>query len=445
VRAAERTGPIGDGELPLLFAPLVGASRIAIAVSGGSDSLALLDCIDRWRRQQPKPPTVFVLTVDHGLRRSSASDARRVVAIARKRGLKAQILRWTGEKPKGDIEAAARAARYRLLLGAARAAKASHLLIAHQRDDQAETLILRLARGSGVFGLAAMRTEMAAGAVTIFRPFLDIARARLQETIAVAGLEPIEDAMNSDPRYARARLRRIMPLLSADGIDAAGLAATAGRLASAAEAIDEAATRVIERVVVPGDLATAAIDAEVFLAVPAEIRLRALVRILIAVGGEDYPPRFERLQALDAEMARHGGSGRFKRTLGGAVIEGRHSRFEVYREVGRMGLPIVTVKAGFSGVWDHRFLVEIGRGAPAGLTLGALGEAGRRMVGAKAGPVPAGVLAALPALWLKGSVFAVPTLGYRPKAKPAFSIAARSLLADRLIAPPRFPDFLGPG
>jgi tRNA(Ile)-lysidine synthase len=445
VRAAEPAGPIGDGELPPLFAPLAGASRIAIAVSGGCDSLALLDCIDRWRRQQPNPPTVLVLTVDHGLRRSSAEDAKRVVAIAKARGLKAGVLRWTGDKPKGDIVAAARAARYRLLLGATRAAKASHLLLAHQRDDQAETLLLRLARGSGVFGLAAMRKEIATGEVTIFRPFLDVARARLQETIAVAGLEPVEDAMNSDPRYARARLRRIMPLLSADGIDAAGLAATAGRLASAAEAIDEAATRVIERVVAPDELAAAAIDAGVFTAVPAEIRLRALVRILIAVGGEDYPPRFERLQALDAEMARHGASSRLKRTLGGAVIEGRRGRFVVYREIGRAGLPEMKVKSGFLGIWDHRFLVEIGKGAPSGLALAALGEAGRRQIGARAGAVAAGVLAALPALWLKGSVFAVPPLGYPAKPKPAVSTTARSLLADRLIVPPRFPDFLGPG
>jgi tRNA(Ile)-lysidine synthase len=197
--------------------------------------------------------------------------------------------------------------------------------------------------------------------------------------------------------------------------------------------------------VVPDELAAAAIDAEVFLAVPAEIRLRALVRILIAVGGEDYPPRFERLQALDAEMARHGGSGRFKRTLGGAVIEGRQGRFVVSREVGRTGLPEIKVKSGFSGVWDHRFLVEVGKGAPSGLALAALGEAGRRQIGARAGAVAAGALAALPALWLKGSVFAAPTLDYRAKPKPRFRIAARSLLADRLIAPPRFPDFLGPG
>jgi tRNA(Ile)-lysidine synthase len=442
VRAADPAGPIGDSELPSLFAPLAGVSRITVAVSGGSDSLALLDCIDRWRRSQPSPPEVLVLTVDHGLRKSSAADAKKVVAVAKKRGIKAEILRWTGKKPKGDVEAAARAARYRLLLGRARAAGASHLLLAHQRDDQAETLLMRLARGSGVFGLAAMRKEIAAGGVTICRPFLDIARARLQETIAAAGLEPLEDTMNRDPRYVRSRLRRIMPLLSADGIDAAGLAATARRLASAAEAIDEAATRVIERIVVPDEMATATIDAKLFLAIPAEIRLRALVRILIAVGGEDYQPRFERLSALAAEMERLEESGRFKRTLAGAVIEGRRDRFVVYREVGRAGLPERPVKAGLAGLWDHRFLVAVGKGAPTGLMLGALGETGRREIGAKAGPTPAGALAALPALRLRGRLVAAPALNYMAKGA-AFQVTVRSLLADRLIEPPRFPDFLG--
>jgi tRNA(Ile)-lysidine synthase len=443
VRAAEPAGPIGDGELESLFAPLAAASKIALAVSGGGDSLALLDCIDRWRRNRPRPPDIVVLTVDHGLRESSADDAKAVVAVAKKRRIKAEILRWTGEKPKGDVEGAARAARYRLLVGRARSAGASHLLLAHHRDDQAETLLLRLARGSGLFGLAAMRKEIAAGDVTIFRPFLDIARARLQETIAVARLVPAEDAMNTDPRFARARLRRIMPLLAADGIDAAGLAATARRLAQAAETIDAVASRLIDMAVETDALATAAIDPALLLASPGEIRLRSLARILIAVGGDDYPPRFERLAALLRDMEGHDGSSRFKRTLAGAVIEWREGRFVVYRECGRAGLPETPVNSGFAGIFDHRFLVEVGAGAPAGLKLAALGEAGRRAIGLRPGPVPTGVLAALPALWLRGTVQAVPTLDYSGKGKGRFTAGVRPILAERLREPPRFPDFLG--
>lgn len=443
VRVAEPTGPIGDRELPGLFAPLAGTTRIALAVSGGGDSLALLDCVDRWRRKKPGFPSIFVLTVDHGLRETSRQDAAGVVDLAWSRGIDAKVLRWVGEKPQGDLEAAARSARYRLLLGAARDVGASHLLLGHHRDDQAETLLLRLARGSGLFGLAAMRPEIRAGDVTIFRPFLDISRARLAETIAVAGLGPVEDAMNADPRFARARLRRIMPLLALDGIDPAGLAATAGRLAQAAEAIDTVAGGLIASAIETDDMAVAAIDPANFFSAPREIRLRTLSRLLLGVGGDLYPPRFERLAGLADDMQAHDGGARFKRTLGGAVVEWRKRHFAVYREIGRDGLPEIRVKSGFSGVWDHRFHVTIGAGAPPGLMLAALGEAGRRAIGARAGTAAAGAFAALPALWRGKTLAAVPTLGYFAGKSRRYSADVRSILADRLAEPPRFPDFLG--
>jgi tRNA(Ile)-lysidine synthase len=447
VRAADPTGPIEDRELPALFASLRSASGIALAVSGGSDSLALLDCVDRWRRglsRPPKLPKFIVLTVDHGLRKSSRQDAVAVVALARKRGIRGEVLRWGGEKPSGDVEAAARSARYRLLLAAARRAGASHLLLAHHRDDQAETLLLRLARGSGLFGLAAMRSEIPVGDVTIVRPFLDIPRVRLAETNAVAGLVPAEDAMNADPRFARARLRRIMPLLAAEGIDPAGLAATARRLAGAAEAIDDVATSLIEKAVDLDALAVASLDRSAFFAAPREVRHRLLVRLLLAIGGDEYPPRFERLAALTGDMEGHDGHARFKRTLSGALVEWRGGRFVLYREIGRDGLPEIRLKSGFSGIWDHRFRIETGARVPAGLTLRALGEPDRKAIGLRAGDAPAGALAALPALWLRDNVLAVPAVSYCEKGKQVPAVTVCSILADRLAGPPLFPDLLGP-
>ena len=383
-----------------------------------------------------------MLSVDHGLGSSSKQDAEAVVGLARDRGLAAKYLRWTGKKPHGDIEAAARAARYRLLLGAARQAGASHLLLGHHRDDQAETMLLRLARGSGLLGLAAMRPEIATGDMIVFRPFLEIPRARLAETITIAGLTPVEDAMNADQRFARARLRRIMPLLAAEGIDPAGLAATAGRLASAAEAIEAAASGLIEIAVDVDDLAVVSIEVAALLDAPREIRLRSLVRVLLAVGGEQYPPRFERLGGLVGDIELHDGRTRFKRTLSGSVIEWRGGRFVVYREVGRAGLSEIVVKSGFEALWDHRFQVEIGADAPAGLKLAALGEAGRRAIGVRAGISAAGALAALPALWQGAKVSAVPTLGFFAEENAAYSVKARSIVADRLAKPASFPDFL---
>lgn len=441
---AEPNGPIRDRELPALFAPLAEAPRVALAVSGGGDSLALLDCVDRWRRRRADPPTLIVLSVDHGLRKSSRSDAAGVAAISRDRGIEVRLLRWTGRKPQSDIEAAARDARYRLLLAATREFGASHLLLGHHQDDQAETLLLRLARGSGIFGLAAMRREIPVDDVTIFRPFLETSRSRLAETIAVAGLTPVEDPMNTDPRFARARIRRIMPLIAADGIDPAGLAATARRLADAAEAIDAAAGDLIARAVELDVMAAVTIDPAAFFDGPGEVRRRALSRLLLAIGGVQYPPRFDRLLALGDAMAAHRGRGRFKRTLAGVVIEWRGRGFVAYREIGRKGLPEIRVKPGYRCLWDGRFRIEVGPDAPIGLRLAALGEAGRRALGVRSGgTVAAGAVAALPALWRGATVRAVPGLDYFAGGA-RFSVESCSILPDRLAAPLKFPDFLGP-
>ncbi len=155
--------PLGDAELDGLFATFADARLIALAVSGGADSLALMVSAARWQARRGGRPAIVVLTVDHRLRRGSSREAAAVVAAARAHGLAARILVRKGKAPSANIEAEARAARYRLLIEAARALDASHLLTAHHRDDLAETLVLRLTRGAGVFGLAAMRPAVAAG------------------------------------------------------------------------------------------------------------------------------------------------------------------------------------------------------------------------------------------------------------------------------------------
>ncbi|MEO8669477.1 MAG: tRNA lysidine(34) synthetase TilS [Bauldia sp.] len=436
--AAEPVGPVRDDELSALFAPAAGAVRIALAVSGGADSLALLCLYDRWRRRA-KGPDAVVLTVDHRLRRESRREAADVADAADMRGLPVRILVWKGEHPRTGLEAAARTARYRLLLGACAEAGASHLLLAHHRDDQAETLLLRLARGSGIFGLAAMRPMVKAGAVTILRPFLDVPRARLAATVAIAGLAPVADPMNADPRFARARIRRIMPLLAADGIDPAGLAESARRFAAAADAIDAAASDLIGAAVEVDDLAVAKLDADLFRLAPGEVRLRLLARLLMAVGGDDYAPHQVKLAAMAAAIAGFPRRGRFKRTLAGTVVDWRQGRFHFYREIGRSGLARIKVMPGFDGIWDHRFAVQLDGKGGAGLTLGALGEAGRLEIGARAGEAAAGALAALPVLRRGETLISVPLPGF-PAGKLALQATFRQVVGSRLAEPPRFPD-----
>jgi tRNA(Ile)-lysidine synthase len=438
VPAADAAGPLGDAEIAALFAPVAGVARIALAVSGGADSLALLDCADRWRRASGT--TVVVLTVDHRLRPGSAREAAAVAAMARARGIAAHVLTWHGGCPASGIEAAARMARYGLLLGAAREIGASHLLVAHHREDQAETFLMRLKRGAGLFGLAAMRPAVEAGGVTILRPFLGVARARLRATTSAAGLVAVEDPMNDDPRFERVRLRRVMTTFAGDGVDAARLAALAERCAAAAATIERAADRLIAEAVEVDACAAAQLDPAGFLAARSQVRRRALVRLLVAVGGGDYPPRSQRLDDLAEAMVRHGGRGRFKRTLAATVIEWRAGRFFFYRELGRGRLSAVPVEAGLSRDWDRRFRIEVSGPIPPGLSLAALEEAGRRQIGLRAGAAPAGALAALPAVWCGAEILAVPAIGYRAGG-PFGAVITRPILAERLARSPMFPDF----
>jgi tRNA(Ile)-lysidine synthase len=305
------------------------------------------------------------------------------------------------------VEAAARAARYRLLLDACRAIGATHLAVAHHRDDVAETFLMRLKRGAGVFGLAAMRPVLDAGGVAIVRPFLGLPRSRLAATTRAAGLTPVADPMNDDPRYERVRMRR---LLASGAIDAASIAETAARLAEAADAIDAAATAMLGEV---DDEGVAWLSGDAFAAAPPEVRLRAVSRLLIAIGGDEYPPRREKVAALAAAMLV---GARFKRTLAGAVVETRGGRFAFWREAGRGGLPTVHLRPGSTVIWDRRYAVTVTKQAPRDLAVGP-GKGGQPLLLRRGKPLD-------PAAWRNWA-------------------AIRPILAERLRRPPLFPDFGG--
>src|SRR5665213_1336541 len=175
--------PIAAADAKRLFADWKAAPAIVLAVSGGPDSIALMWLASRWRNALARGPRLVAVTVDHGLRSEAAREAREVKRLARTLELPHRTLRWTGTKPKTGLPAAARAARYRLLAQAARAHGATHILTAHTRDDQAETLLMRLLRGSGVVGLAAMARESDREGVLLARPFLNVSKSRLIATL----------------------------------------------------------------------------------------------------------------------------------------------------------------------------------------------------------------------------------------------------------------------
>src|SRR5215475_6584192 len=234
----EEKSPISASDAKTLFADWKSAPALVIAVSGGPDSVALMWLAARWRRALARGPKLVAVTIDHGLRPEAAREARDVKALARSLDVEHRIMRWNGAKPKTGVPAAARDERYRLLARAARSAGATHILTAHTRDDQAETLLMRLLRGSGIAGLSAMGRETEREGVTLVRPLLSIPKSRLVATLNKAGIGYANDPTNHDPAFTRPRLRALLPLLAAEGGDARGLARLAARLARANEAVE---------------------------------------------------------------------------------------------------------------------------------------------------------------------------------------------------------------
>src|ERR1700720_2167783 len=230
--------PISAQRAKGLFADWKGAPAIVLAVSGGPDSIALMWLASRWRRSLRRGPRLVAVTVDHGLRSEAAAEARDVKRLARTPDLPHRTMRWAGAKPKTGLPAAARSARYRLLAQAARASGATHILTAHTRDDQAETLLMRMLRGSGIAGLAAMARQTERGGVALARPFLDVSKSQLIATLKKAKIGFVDDPTNHDTSFTRPRLRALMPVLAAEGGDPRNLARLASRLARANAAVE---------------------------------------------------------------------------------------------------------------------------------------------------------------------------------------------------------------
>jgi tRNA(Ile)-lysidine synthase len=319
--------PISAQDAKNLFADWKAAPAIVLAISGGPDSVALMWLAARWRHTLTRGPRLIAVTVDHGLRAEAAREARDVKRLAKSLELPHQTLRWTGTKPKTGLPAAARTARYRLLAQAARKHGATHILTAHTRDDQAETLLMRMLRGSGIAGLGAMARESEREGVRLARPLLDISKSRLIATLNKANVGFADDPTNRDTGFTRPRLRAIMPVLAEEGGDARNLARLAARLARANAAVEVLADgaehylALRDRDALHGGFDANSFDANAFAGIPEEIRLRLLKRAIDRVGHEG-PAELGKVEVLLAALDQAVAEGRpkLKQTLAGAVI-----------------------------------------------------------------------------------------------------------------------------
>jgi tRNA(Ile)-lysidine synthase len=320
---------ISAAEAKALFAGWRDLPALVLAVSGGPDSVALMWLAARWRRAFARGPKLIAVTIDHGLREEASREAREVKRLARLLDIEHRTLRWTGDKPSRGVPAAARDVRYRLLARAARAARATHVLTAHTRDDQAETLLMRLLRGSGIAGLSAMARESERDGVRLVRPLLDVPKSRLIATLNKAKIAFADDPTNRDTAFTRPRLRALLPLLAAEGGDARGLARLASRLARANEAVEVLTDGAERYLTLRNDPSRPGLDARAFAGLPEEIRLRLLRRSLDRVGHEG-PAELGKVEALLAALDRViAAQGGLKTTLAGAVVSLARGRIRI--------------------------------------------------------------------------------------------------------------------
>jgi len=410
--------PIEADELDGLFARLCAFRTLILAVSGGADSMALMLMTARWAQGVAEAPKIIVATVDHGLRAEARDEAAWVIGEARARGLEAHLLTWSGEKPSSGIQDAARTERYRLLCDLAEtvAAKPAAIVTAHTEDDQAETLLMRLARGSGLDGLMGMPQQRPADArsreIALVRPLLRVSGARLRATLQAAGASWIEDPSNDAERFERVRVRKSRGALASLGLENDKLALSARRLARAGDAL-EACVGNLERAA-GLDLhggAYASLDAQIWRSAPEELRLRLLGRLIGAFGGQSEPVNLAQLELLVARMSNAGFEGA---TLGGAVVAPRGGELQVYRESGRHPLATLTLAPGTSAVWDGRFRVAAAQDAPTVVQVGPLGAEAAAQMRHRLdlhGVLPAGAAATLPAFRREGELLYVPVVG----------------------------------
>jgi tRNA(Ile)-lysidine synthase len=355
--------PISAQDAKRLFADWKGVSAIVLAVSGGPDSIALMWLAARWRRTLARGPRLIAVTVDHGLRAEAAREAREVKRLARALDLPHRTMRWTGAKPRTGLPAAARSARYRLLAQAARSSGATHIFTAHTRDDQAETLLMRLFRGSGIAGLAAMAPVTEREGLWLARPFLNVSKSQLVATLKRAKIGFAEDPTNRDTHFTRPRIRAVMPVLAAEGGDVRNLARLASRLARANAAVEvlvDGAARYLalkdlairQRGAAASGLEAWSFDAKAFAGMPEEVRLRLLLRAVDRFGHEG-PAELGKvetlLSALDRALVENAGASRprlkqgskqgLKQTLAGALVSLIDGRISVAPAPPRRGRP----------------------------------------------------------------------------------------------------------
>lgn len=302
------------------FPDLKEQAVLAVGLSGGPDSLALTKALSDWA-VAGCGPEIHALIVDHGLRAQSAQEAEKTAETVRKwPHVKPCILNWEGAKPAARIQEEARKARYKLMAEHCRAHDIRHLFLAHHQDDQGETLLFRLAKGSGLDGLCGMQLRQDYEGLVLCRPFLGLSKDSLVRFCGDHNLPFVRDPSNGSEKFARGRLRGSWGVLEEEGLSSKRLARTASRFGRIRNALDRISEEALQNTVLEKDASRITLNFAMLKTQPDEIVLRALLKAMDALSGKrDYGPRMEKTEKLLEELLT--GRPFRKRTLGGVIFE----------------------------------------------------------------------------------------------------------------------------
>lgn len=354
----------GDEFNDLMTAMDVGhPNRMAVAVSGGGDSMALTLLLEEWCKKENI--TLRAVTVDHGLRIASKKEAEDVTRWLKQYNIRHDILEWRGEKPRSNIQDAARNARYSLIAEWCKAEKIKYLFLAHHRDDQAETFLMRLLRGSGVDGLSAMKSVSSLpvsscdnNEVKICRPLLSIGKERLLKTLLDADQNWISDPSNENDNFTRIKVRNLLENTNIDGLDREKLTATAAKMSRVKSLLDDLTDKAESTFVDYNLLGYASLSQNFDKNLHEEIMLRLISRVLKKVSGRAYPTRYQKLLGLLENIRKKDFSGQ---TLSGvAIFPDIEGQIYFVREAANIhDEKVISEKKQL--LWDNRFIIHSGK------------------------------------------------------------------------------------
>ena len=398
-----------------LFNKYIDDKPIALAVSGGPDSTAMMQIAALSKKL--KNSNVTVIVVDHGLREESKDEANIVCQNAKLLGFKYKILKWDGVKPKTRIQEIARKARYKLMTSWCKKKGIEKLFLAHHLDDQVETFLMRLGKGSGVDGLAVMNYVTEISSLKLVRPFLEIPKTRFIKILSITNLEWISDPSNFNSDYKRSRIRKILPILSKEGINSKQIGLVIKRMRSAKDALNTQTNILLKKYLSNVDNVAYFLNKELLKdAKEKEILLRVLEKIFMNISGSIYPPRRNKLENILSWILKNNNIK--AKTLTGVVVRKRKSELIFYREPDDCykSVNIRPLTSRYS-CWDDRFFLKANKSND--LQIRALGDVGitilkEEKILKRQGfqNVPLSAWKTVPGVWSKKRLISVPTLGY---------------------------------